>query len=47
TPVPGLFLTGVDVTTPGVSGALLAGLLSASAVLRRNLMRALSREPKT
>ncbi len=45
TPIPGLYLTGVDVATPGVGGALVGGLLTASAILRRNLMRALLREP--
>lgn len=38
TPLPGLFLTGQDVVTDGLGGALMAGLLSASAVLRRNLL---------
>jgi all-trans-retinol 13,14-reductase len=30
TPVPGLYLTGQDVVTPGVTGAMIAGVLSAS-----------------
>jgi all-trans-retinol 13,14-reductase len=38
TPVPGLYLTGADVTTAGVTGAMMAGVLAASAILRRNLM---------
>jgi all-trans-retinol 13,14-reductase len=32
TPVPGLYLTGQDVTTPGVVGAMMGGLLAAAAV---------------
>jgi all-trans-retinol 13,14-reductase len=38
TPVSGLYLTGADVTTAGVTGAMMGGVLSASAILRRNLM---------
>ncbi len=38
TPLPGLFLTGQDVVTDGLGGALMAGVLTASAVLRRNVM---------
>nr|WP_133666044.1 FAD-dependent oxidoreductase [Paraburkholderia sp. BL10I2N1] len=32
TPVPGLFLAGQDVTTPGVTGAMMGGVLSAAAI---------------
>lgn len=32
TPVPGLFLTGQDVLTPGIAGALWGGMLSAAAI---------------
>ena len=32
TPVPGLFLTGQDVVTPGVTGAMMGGVLAASAI---------------
>ena len=32
TPVPGLFLTGQDVMTPGIAGALAGGMIGAAAV---------------
>lgn len=32
TPVPGLFLSGQDVMTPGIAGALFGGMLSAAAI---------------
>jgi len=32
TPVPGLFLTGQDVVTPGVTGAMMGGVLAAAAL---------------
>jgi len=38
TPVRNLFLTGQDVATLGVTGALFGGVVAASAILRRNLM---------
>lgn len=44
TPVRGLYLTGQDVTTPGVAAALLGGILCASVALGRNLMRTVVRE---
>eukprot|EP00794_Sanderia_malayensis_P003298 gene3298-3781_t len=36
TPVPGLFLTGQDILTCGISGGMYGGLLAASAALNRN-----------
>lgn len=44
TPVPGLYLTGQDVCTCGVGGALVSGFLTASTITRSNLlMKALGR----
>ena len=39
TPIAGLFLTGQDIVTDGVAGALAGGVLAASAILRRNVRR--------
>jgi all-trans-retinol 13,14-reductase len=38
THVRGLYLTGSDVTTAGVTGAMMGGVVAASAILRRNLV---------
>ena len=38
TPVPGLWLTGQDVCTAGIAGALYGAVLCASRILRKNLM---------
>src|SRR5260370_16021829 len=42
TPIRNLYLTGQDVVSLGVTGALLSGFVTASAVLRRNLMSTLA-----
>lgn len=43
TPFRNLFLTGQDACVLGVSGALFGGVITASAILRRNLMGVVSR----
>ncbi len=43
TPIQGLYLTGQDVTTCGVVSAMAAGYLTASVILRKNLLRAATR----
>jgi all-trans-retinol 13,14-reductase len=43
TPIRGLFLTGADVATLGVAGALFGGMLTAAKVLGRDLRRAIAR----
>jgi hypothetical protein len=47
TPIRDLYLTGQDVVSLGVTGALMSGVVTASALLRRNLMATLvKRAPK-
>ncbi len=43
TPVPNLYMTGQDITTDGIIGALTAGVLCASSILGRNLMSDIAR----
>ena len=38
TPVKGLFLTGQDIVTAGFGGALIGGVLTASSILKKNLI---------
>ena len=38
TPIPGLYLTGQDIFTCGFSGAILSGLMTSTAILKRNLL---------
>lgn len=39
TPVPGLYLTGQDIVTDGIGGSAMAGVLTASALLKRNVVQ--------
>jgi all-trans-retinol 13,14-reductase len=41
TPIAELFLTGADICTAGVGGALMGGVLTATAITRKNLLTAL------
>jgi len=41
TPISGLYLTGADICTAGVGGALMGGVLTAAAITRRNLINEL------
>jgi all-trans-retinol 13,14-reductase len=43
TPIRGLFLTGQDVASLGVAGALMGGVICASAALKKNLLSAVSK----
>ncbi len=42
--VDGLYLTGQDIVTCGVAGAVISGVLTASAILKRNVMGELMRK---
>jgi all-trans-retinol 13,14-reductase len=46
TKLPGLYLTGVDVCTAGVGGALLGGLLAASSIAPMKVLRGVARAQK-
>jgi len=43
TPIRGLYLTGQDVSSLGVVGALYGGVISASVALGKNLLSAISK----
>lgn len=47
TPVKGLYLTGADIATAGVGGAMMAGMITASAVSGRNLLTAISKSARS
>jgi all-trans-retinol 13,14-reductase len=39
TPIKGLYLTGQDIVTAGIGGALFGGVITASAILKKNLVK--------
>lgn len=41
TPIKNLYLTGQDITTDGIAGALMSGVLTSSVILKANLIKAL------
>ncbi len=47
TPIKNLYLTGQDVVTCGVGGALASGLLTASAITKKNLMSRMNQKTAT
>ena len=46
TPIKNLYLTGQDIVTCGVAGALFAGFITASAILRKNIVKSLMKTKK-
>ncbi len=46
TPIKNLYLTGQDIVTCGVAGALFAGFITASAILRKNIVKNLMTSKK-
>jgi phytoene dehydrogenase-like protein len=46
TPIPGLYLTGTDVCTLGVGGALFGGVLCVSAILGRDLRGSIAKRAR-
>ena len=47
TPIKNLYLTGQDIVTCGVAGALFAGFITASAILRKNILKPLLKNKKS
>ncbi len=45
TPIKGLYLTGQDICTAGVCGALFSGVLTTSAILGRNMISRIQKAP--
>ncbi len=47
TPIKGLYLTGADICSAGVGGALFGGVLTASSVLGKNMVSVIAKKPRT
>jgi len=47
TPIKGLYLTGADICSAGVGGALFGGVLTASAVLGKNMVSVIAKQPRS
>ncbi len=46
TPIKNLYLTGQDIVTVGIGGALMSGVLTASSILRSNLINEIVKTAK-
>jgi len=44
TPIKNLFMTGQDIVTAGIGGALFSGVLTSSAILKKNLLKKVMKE---
>lgn len=47
TPITGLYLTGQDIVTDGIGGALMAGVLTAATILKKNLVGEILKSKKS
>ncbi len=47
TPIRGLYLTGADICSAGVGGALFGGVLTVSSLLGKNMVKTIARRPRT
>jgi len=46
TPIPHLYMTGQDIVSDGIAGALMGGVLAASSILRRNVLGEIMKSSK-
>ncbi|MCC6768130.1 MAG: FAD-dependent oxidoreductase, partial [Bacteroidia bacterium] len=47
TPIKNLFLTGQDIVTVGIGGALMSGVLTAAAITKKNLINEIVQQAKS